>query len=136
MILTKEMATMQASPTFQPQYRSSAAAASDPVQRYIDVKTQKVAVLVSPGYGCYWSSYQYGKDIEIALFDCEIVKAVLDEDFEEAERLATAKLPCVLPEEVRSLVVVWVDQGDEFWISEDDGWEMLHLKKSFPFYQA
>ncbi|KAI4202250.1 MAG: hypothetical protein LQ350_002634 [Teloschistes chrysophthalmus] len=100
---------MQASPMFRPQYRrSSSAAASDPVQRYID----------------------------IALFDREIVEAVLDEDFEEAARLATVKLPCVDPEEVRHLDVVWVDQGDEFWIGEYDGWEMLHLKKNFPFYQA
>ncbi|KAL8638091.1 MAG: hypothetical protein Q9228_004718 [Teloschistes exilis] len=115
---------MQASPGFRPQYRSSSAIASDRVERYIDEKTQKVAVLVSLGYGGYWSSYQYGKDIEIALFDRQIAKAVLDKDFEEAARLATAKLPLILPVEVRNLVVGWVDQGDEFWISEYDGFEM------------
>lgn len=60
---------MQASPAFRPRYRSSWVIESDPVERYIDEKTQKVAVLVSPGYVGTWSSYQQGKDIEIALFD-------------------------------------------------------------------
>ncbi|KAL8634279.1 MAG: hypothetical protein Q9228_008127, partial [Teloschistes exilis] len=129
-------ATMQASPAFRPRYRSSSAIDSNPVERYIDEKTQKVAVLVSPGYGGWWSSYQRGKDIEIALFDREIVKAILDENYEEAERLADAKLSSGTPGPVRDLVVKWVDQGQEFWISEYDCWEMLHLKKNFPCYRA
>ncbi|KAL8690383.1 MAG: hypothetical protein Q9218_004162 [Villophora microphyllina] len=127
---------MQASSGFRTKYRSSSEIASDPVERYIDEKTQKVAVLVDPGYGGYWSSYQRGKAIEIALFDREIVKAVLDENYEEAERLTKIKLPHVLAGEVRNLMVEWVDQGDEFWISEYDGDETLHLKKDFPFYRA
>lgn len=108
------------------------------VKRYIDEDTKKVAVLISPWHGAGWSTWAgpRGGSEEIALFDHEIVNAVLNGNRAEAGRIAEAKIPDFYSEGAKQLKIVWVDQGQEFRVSEYDGHEELHLKENVKFWKA
>lgn len=78
------------------------------VERYINASTRKVAVLISPGYGAGWSTWAgansvVGEDVakEIAAFDRDIVKAVIDGDLEERNALPGPKFRASTPMEPR-----------------------------------
>ena len=107
------------------------------VKRYIGKKTKKVAVLVSRGWGAGWSSWAApGKAQEIAAFDHKIVKAVLDGNLEEAVRIAEAKIPGFYSGGAEGLEVEWLDPGQEFRITEYDGWEDILLKQDCKWHRA
>lgn len=84
----------------------------------------KVAVLISPGFGAGWSTWNYGEE---CIFDPEIVQAVLAHDLVKAETIAKRKYPEFYTGGVDDLTVAWVDKGDRFEIHEYDGNESLRV---------
>jgi len=99
----------------------------------------KVAVLISPGYGAGWSTWNYEDDIsEAMLFDKDIIKLLLENPnaTSEAATLAESKWPdcCVLG--AKGLVVRWVCKGDQIRIRVYDGAESLETIGDFGGYIA
>ena len=110
--------------------------AADGVERYIHPSTHLVAVVISPGYGAGWSSWAGTAEGEaIAAFDRDIVQAVLNDNLDEAKRIAKAKIPDFNPRAKR-LEIEWVDHGQEFRIWEYDGYESLQLKEQDRYMRA
>jgi len=99
------------------------------------VRDGKVAVLIHQDYGAGWSTWSYEKAEEL-LFDKDIARAVLDKDFELAESITTQKYhdECLL--RLDKIKVVWIPVGEEFRLTEYDGYEHIHLKKHEHYYTA
>ena len=89
-----------------------------------------VAVLVSPGFGAGWSTWDHeDRREENICFDAEVVQWVIDgmpnaDDFMEAtkERLS------VYTGGMRDLKIQWVDPDSKFRIEEYDGSESIHFE--------
>lgn len=90
------------------------------------VKDGKVAVLISPGYGAGWSTWA-GHSSEAAVFDRELVEAVLVGDSARIAEVVTRKFPGVCTGGVYQLQVEWVPIGERFQITEYDGNEDLEI---------
>ena len=89
-------------------------------------KDGKVAVMISPGFGAGWSTWN--TEIRDALlFDPEIAQAVLDGDKVKAEIIAARKFPGGRFGGARYLTVEWLDKGTAFEVEEYDGSESLHI---------
>ena len=89
-------------------------------------KDGKVAVMISPGFGAGWSTWN--TEIRDALlFDPEIAQAVLDGDKVKAERIAARKFPDGYFGGACDLTVEWLDKGTVFEVEEYDGSESLHI---------
>lgn len=106
-------------------------------------KDGKVAVLVAPGYGAGWTTWNHGPDnlTETALFHRELVQLVLDgrqaEVTEELVlRLAGLADGYFYDNARHDLVVEWVDEGDRFRLTEYDGHEDLELLNLVKHYVA
>lgn len=84
----------------------------------------KIAVLVAPGFGAGWSTWNSGPNL---MFDPEMAQAVLDGDNTKAEKIANRKYPEAYMGGVSSLVVEWVPKGARFEIQEYDGNESLRV---------
>lgn len=101
------------------------------------VRDGKVAVLVSPGYGAGWSTWNTQEE-EWLLFDEALV--------EMAERGATGtEVETFLAEQGVQHVytggwcdieVQWVPQGTRFIVEEYDGSESLQQEWALPFHTA
>ena len=101
----------------------------------------KVAVLVSPGFGAGW--YSWNLDHPGLLFDPVIVDMVLENRHSEiddyiAQVCADNELD---PDEIytggaNDLVVRWVDEGKRFRINEYDGSESLVLLDNEDWFVA
>ena len=89
------------------------------------IRDGKVAVLISYGYG--GGFYTWGAPPE-AIFDPKLVELVESEDFNGAEEYVTNTYPDAYTGGVRDLVVVWIDEGEDFIINEYDGSESIQLK--------
>ena len=92
------------------------------------IRDGKVAVLVSPGFGAGWSSWNY-RCPEL-LFDPEVVKMV--EDGTGAETIVMyceAKYPEGYFGGADDLEVRWLPVGTCFRIHEYDGSESLEIKE-------
>lgn len=88
------------------------------------VKDAKVAVIISPGYGAGWSTWNR-KNSEELLFDRELAEAILNGEnrFEVAER----KWPEVYKGGLEEAEVQWVEMGSRFFVEECDGDEVLTI---------
>jgi hypothetical protein len=93
------------------------------MEKYI--KDGKVAVLISPGYGAGWYSWNTG--YQGLLFDPEIVQAVLDGNRQLAAEIADRKYPDCYTGGARDLTVEWLDPGTVFTIDDYDGYESLEI---------
>jgi hypothetical protein len=89
------------------------------------IKEGKVAVLISRGFGSGFHSY--GAPDE-AIFDPNLVELVESRDFDGAEAYVLNTYPDVYTGGVRDLVVVWIDEGEDFIINEYDGNESIQFK--------
>ncbi len=89
------------------------------------IKDGKVAVLISRGFGAGF--YTWGAPIE-AIFDPKLIELVESEDFDGANEYVENTYPGVYTGGVGDLVVVWVDEGEEFIIEEYDGNESIQFK--------
>jgi hypothetical protein len=95
----------------------------------------KVAVLYAPGYGAGWSTWNDTKYRELLCMDSDVVQAVLDNNRENAAKIAAQKIKemaqneevyvCVLGAE--DLEVEWVSKGAAFEITEYDGSESVNI---------
>lgn len=90
------------------------------------VRDGMVAVLVSPGYGAGW--YTWNKEMPEVLFDPTLVDLVLN-GAESVELVAYAdlKYPEAYTGGAGDLIVKWVPEGAQFRIDEYDGAESLTL---------
>lgn len=89
----------------------------------------EVAVLISPGFGAGWSTWNYEYRDQL-LFDSRIVEAVMNNDFEEAGNIATAIDDYIYTGGAHQLIVEWVPKGVSFRVKEYDGAESLVIGTS------
>lgn len=89
------------------------------------IRDGKVAVLISYGFGAGF--YTWGAPIE-AIFDPKLVELIESEDFDGANEYVKNTYSGVYTGGVEDLVVVWVDEGEEFIIEEYDGNESIQFK--------
>jgi len=97
------------------------------------IRDGKVAVLISYGFGAGF--YSWGAPIE-AIFDPKLVELVESEDFDGANEYVKNTYPGVYTGGVGDLVVVWVDEGEEFIIEEYDGNESIQFKNETQWITA
>ena len=97
------------------------------------IRDGKVAVLISYGFGTGFHSY--GAPLE-AIFDPKLVELVESEDFDGAEEYVENTYQGVYRGGVGDLVVVWVDEGEEFIINEYDGSESIQFKSKTQWITA
>ena len=84
----------------------------------------EVGVLVSPGFGAGW--YSWNTDRPELLFDKDIIQAVLDGDTYKAEQVTIDKYgEDPYTGGASGLVVEWLPPGTLFRIEEYDGSESL-----------
>ena len=91
------------------------------------IRAGQVAVLVSPGFGAGWSTWDhtYG---EALIFD-PVLAAYIDEGkMDEAKTYVTMRFPEAYDGGVEDLVVHWVPVGTAFRIHEYDGAESIEIK--------
>ena len=91
------------------------------------IRDGQVAVLVSPGFGAGWSSWDrtYGEDM---IFD-PVLAAYIDEGkIDEARTYVVMRFPEAYDGGVDDLVVQWVPVGTAFRIHEYDGSESIEIK--------
>ena len=91
------------------------------------IKDQKVAVLVSPGFGAGWYSWHH---IEELIYDPSIVEWVEQEALDKILTYMELKYPEAYCGGVNDLVVEWVPLGARFRIDEYDGNESLVLESN------
>ena len=97
------------------------------------IRDGKVAVLISYGFGSGF--YTWGAPLE-AIFDPKLVELVESENFDGAEEYVMNTYPDVYTGGVGDLVVVWVDEGEDFIINEYDGSETIQLKNKTEWITA
>lgn len=88
------------------------------------IRDNKVAVLVSRGFGAGWSTWNDGDDL---VFNERIALAVLGESEETPVQAANAEYPDAYDGGVNDLCVEWVPVGTAFRIREYDGSESLEI---------
>ena len=98
------------------------------------IKRNKVAVLVSPGFGAGWSTWN--RDFPDMVFDADIVSEILRGDFDSARTIAESKYPEAYLGGLEDLTVAWVPVGKQFEIWEYDGSESLHIIGDGDYYTA
>ncbi len=94
------------------------------------VKDGKVAVLISPGYGAGWYTWNMHKDEggEQLLYCPELVTAILTgASGLEVTKLAESLHPDAYHGGVATLRVQWVPVGAKFRVHEYDGFETLEI---------
>jgi len=94
-----------------------------------------VAVLVSPGYGAGWSTWN-SEHRETLCMDADIVQAVMDKDFAGAVSIAQKKCGDFYAGGIDGLMVEWVPKGSTFEIDEYDGSEHLRIIEEHDFMVA
>lgn len=92
------------------------------------VKDGKIAVLISPGFGAGWYTWNY--EYPDMLFDSGLVDLVLKGDKEQMLAYATVKWPDAYLGGIGDLAVEWVDQGQQIKINEYDGSESIEYRDS------
>ena len=89
------------------------------------IRNNKVAVLVSPGFGAGWYSWH---NIEELLYDPSIVSWVESQEFDKIKTYIELKYVDDYISGIEDLVVEWVPVGAQFRIKEYDGAESLLLE--------
>jgi len=98
------------------------------------IVNNEVAVLVSPGYGAGWYSWEHDDSM---LFDPGLVQLILNgAEFDEKENYARNKWPDAYTGGIVSLEVQWVPEGTEFLIDEYDGAESIVYKENSNWFKA
>jgi hypothetical protein len=92
------------------------------------IKDGMVAVLVSPGFGAGWYTWNYERP-EI-LFDPGIVDLVDQDMWSELETYVTLKYPDIYKGGMQDLRIEWVPEGTLFKIHEYDGSESIEYKEN------
>lgn len=98
------------------------------------IRDGKVAVLVSPGHGAGWSTWN--AEHEEILFDPAIVEFVEHNKWEELDVYVKLKYPQIYAGGMRDLQVEWLPEGTEFIVNEYDGSETLEIKSDIVWHRA
>ena len=98
------------------------------------IKNGQVGVLISPGYGAGWSTWNHDVDPKVMMMDARIIKAwqagllkelgIIDDD------------DYVYGGGVSSLTLHWVPIGQEFRVVENDGFEYVQEKEEIDWLTA
>ena len=92
------------------------------------IKDGMVAVLVSPGFGAGWYTWNY--EYPEILFDPGIVDLVDKDMWSELETYVTLKYPEIYKGGMQDLRIEWVPEGTLFKIHEYDGSESIEYKEN------
>lgn len=87
------------------------------------VRDGKVAVLVSPGFGGGW--YTWNTEYPELLFDAKLVEAVENQDKEALLKRVEEIAPNAYLGGADQLDIYWVPEGTQFQITEYDGSENM-----------
>lgn len=84
----------------------------------------KVAVLISPGWGAGWSTWNNGS--EEMVFDYTIAKMLHEKvNFNEIYDYAEKQYPDAFFSGIESIVIEWLPEGTRFQVREYDGYEHI-----------
>ena len=97
------------------------------------IRDGKVAVLISYGFGAGF--YTWGAPLE-AIFDPKLIELVESQDYDSANEYVKNTYSDTYTGGVEDLVVVWVDEGEEFTIEEYDGSESIQFKNKTQWITA
>lgn len=92
------------------------------------VKDSKVAVLISPGFGAGWSTWN--NEYPEMLFDPGMVDLVLKGNQEQMRAYAELKWPDAYLGGLNNLEIEWIAQGQRIKINEYDGSESIEYHDS------
>lgn len=92
------------------------------------IRDEKVAVLVSGGFGAGWSTWNY--DYPEMLYDPAVARMVDQEevDWVEVEKYCEEKYPDAYLGGLDGLYVAWLPVGTAFRIHEYDGSESVEIR--------
>jgi hypothetical protein len=94
------------------------------------VRDGKVAVIISPGYGAGWSTWNTDRYGDELVFD-PVLAAYIDEGkIAEAESYVAMRFPEAYAGGVADLQVTWVPIGTAFRVTEYDGNESVEFKEN------
>jgi len=125
------------------EHNSSEASRKLGLQKFTDCKG-RIAVIVSHRFGTGWSSRMEEKNKMRALFDPEIVRAMVDgKDISVIEQIARERYPEEMyyrgtgsTQCLEGLSIWWVSKGEKFIVKEYDGLEHLFLKDEIEWIEA
>jgi hypothetical protein len=89
------------------------------------IRDNKVAVLVSPGFGAGWYSWH---SIDELIYDPSIVEWIERQELDKIRAYMELRYPEVYTGGLEDLEVNWVPMGARFRIDEYDGAESLVLE--------
>lgn len=101
------------------------------------IKDGNVAVLYSPGYGAGW--YSWNQEHKECLFDPEIVEIIMqqpelgrrdrhgNEVSSKISDIADSKWKDFYSGGACDLQVQWIEEGEEFEVTEYDGYESINV---------
>ena len=98
------------------------------------IRDGRVAVLVSPGHGAGWSSWN--SEHEEILFDPAIVEFIEKDQDEELEVYVALRYPGIYDGGIVGLKIEWIPAGTFFRVSEYDGAESIELRDAVKWIQA
>jgi hypothetical protein len=99
------------------------------------IRDGKVAVLISTGWGAGWSTWN--TESPEMLFDPTLVQMVEDDaDMSELVAYAEKQWPNAYHGGLDELVVLWIEQGTEFRVTEYDGAESIQIKQDINWIVA
>jgi len=94
------------------------------------IRDGKVAVLVSPGFGAGWSTWDHGAYGAEMIFDSVLAAYVDEGKMDEAKTYVAVRFPEAYTGGLEDLVVQWIPVGTMFKINEYDGSESIELKEA------
>ena len=98
------------------------------------IEEGNVAVLVSPGFGAGWYSWEHDESM---LFDPGLVQLILNgAEFGKKINYVENKWPDAYTGGIEDLEVQWVPEGTEFLIDEYDGAESIVYKEHGNWFKA
>ena len=89
------------------------------------IRDDRVAVIVSPGYGAGWYTWH---NIEELLYDPSIVEWIEQGALDKIAVYMELRYPDVYLSQSREFKIKWVPVGERFRITEYDGSESLVLE--------
>jgi hypothetical protein len=101
-------------------------------------KDGMVAVLVSPGYGAGWSTWNDSKYCEILTMDYDVVEAFIEGNLFKVKSIVEEKVGGggIYFGGLEDVVVKWVEKGTAFEITEYDGSESIRIINNIDFMVA
>lgn len=95
------------------------------------IRDGMVAVLISPGYGAGWSTWN--DEPERLLFHKDLVEAIEAGDRQKAEEIAEILCPGVYLGGLRDIQIKWLSIGTSFMVHEYDGHESIDTTDNLCF---